>query len=101
MRRLLAIAALIAGAAAPAVADAAPRLQPAAYQDQGRSARQAPLSQVLAMLSSRYPGRPLDTRLGDAGGRRAYFVQWQLENGRVVVFVVDAETGQILGRQGG
>jgi uncharacterized membrane protein YkoI len=100
MKRLLAIAALIVGAAAPALADAAPRVQPAAFQE-GRSARQAPLSQVLAMLSARYPGRPLDTRLGDAGGRRAYFVQWQLENGRVVVFVVDAETGQILGRQGG
>ena len=100
MKRLFAIAVLLAGAVTPAVVDAAPRVQAAAFQD-GRSARQVPLAQVLAMLSARYPGRPLDTRQGDAGGRRAYFVQWQLENGRVVVFVVDAESGQILGRQGG
>ena len=99
MRRLFAIAVLLAGAIAPAAVEAAPRPHLAAFQDRG--ARQVPLSQVLAMLSARYPGRPLDTRPGDAGGRRAYFVQWQLENGRVVVFVVDAETGQILGRQGG
>ena len=99
MKRLLAIAVLLASAAAPVAVDAAPRQHLAAFQDRG--GRQIPLAQVLAMLGSRYPGRPLDTRQGDAGGRRAYFVQWQLENGRVVVFVVDAETGQILGRQGG
>ena len=101
MKRLFAIAVLLAGAVAPALADAAPRVQPAAFQDRGGGPRMVPLSQVLAMLGSKYPGRALDTRPGDAGGRRAYFVQWQLENGRVVVFVVDAETGQILGRQGG
>ena len=100
MKRLFAIAVLLAGAVAPAAVEAAPRLQAAVFQDRG-GARQVPLAQVLAMLGSRYPGRALDTRQGDAGGRRAYFVQWQLENGRVVVFVVDAETGQILGRQGG
>ena len=99
MKCLLAIAVLLASAAAPVAVDAAPRPHLAAFQDRG--GRQIPLAQVLAMLGSRYPGRALDTRQGDAGGRRAYFVQWQLENGRVVVFVVDAETGQILGRQGG
>ena len=99
MKALFAIAVLVAGAAAPAAVEAAPRHELALLQDRG--GRLAPLSQVLAMLSARYPGRPLDTRVGDAGGRRAYFVQWQLENGLVVVFVVDAETGQILGRQGG
>ena len=39
--------------------------------------------------------------MGESGGRPAYFVQWQLPDGRVVIFVVDAESGQILGRQGG
>ena len=53
------------------------------------------------MIGARYPGRHLNTTMGDAGGRPAYFVQWQLENGRVVVFMVDAESGQIVGRQGG
>jgi uncharacterized membrane protein YkoI len=38
--------------------------------------------------------------MGDAGGRPAYFVQWQLPDGRVVVFVVDAESGQVIGQQG-
>ncbi|MBL8771486.1 MAG: PepSY domain-containing protein [Phenylobacterium sp.] len=72
-------------------------------EDQGREARgrQAPLSRVLAMLSARYPGRHLNTTRGEAGGRAAYFVQWQMESGRVVVFVVDAESGQVIARQGG
>jgi uncharacterized membrane protein YkoI len=39
--------------------------------------------------------------MGEHGGRCAYFVQWQMENGRVVVFVVDGESGQVIGRQGG
>jgi uncharacterized membrane protein YkoI len=39
--------------------------------------------------------------MGEAGGRPAYYVQWQTTDGRVVIFVVDAESGQIIGRQGG
>jgi uncharacterized membrane protein YkoI len=70
-------------------------------RDGVRSGRQAPLSRVLQMIGARYPGRHLNTSMGDAGGRPAYYVQWQMENGRVVVFVVDAESGQIIGRQGG
>jgi uncharacterized membrane protein YkoI len=53
------------------------------------------------MLAQRHPGKQLNTTMGDAGGRPAYLVQWQLANGRIVVFVVDAETGQELGQQGG
>jgi uncharacterized membrane protein YkoI len=53
------------------------------------------------MIAARTPGRHLNTTMGDAGGRPAYFVQWQLPNGSVVIFVVDAESGQIIGRQGG
>ncbi|MFN3585113.1 PepSY domain-containing protein [Phenylobacterium sp.] len=110
MKRLFAIAVLLAGAAAPAVTQAQDYGRPVfgagrGDQDQARegvrSGRQAPLSRVLAMIGARYPGRHLNTTMGDAGGRPAYFVQWQLENGRVVVFMVDAESGQIVGRQGG
>jgi uncharacterized membrane protein YkoI len=87
---------LLLGAAAPAVAG----------QDQPRggeagAVRQVPLSRVLGMLAQRHPGKQLNTTMGDAGGRPAYLVQWQLANGRIVVFVVDAETGQELGQQGG
>jgi uncharacterized membrane protein YkoI len=39
--------------------------------------------------------------MGESGGRPAYFVQWQMRDGRVVVFVVDAESGQVVGQQGG
>lgn len=110
MKRQLLIAVLALGVAAPAAALA---------QDHGRSSygagrgdqeqaregvragRQAPLSRVLAMIASRTPGRHLNTTQGEAGGRSAYFVQWQKPDGRVVIFVVDAESGSILGRQGG
>ena len=111
MKRIIALAALLAAAAGPLAAAAAqPDGRPVlgagrGDQDQARegvkSGRQVPLSRVLAMLSSRYPGRHLNTSMGDQGGRAAYFVQWQMADGRVVVFVVDAESGQVIGRQGG
>jgi len=91
MKRLLVIAALLASTAAPLAASA---------QD-APPGRQAPLSRVLASISAREHGRHLNTTMGEAGGRPAYFVQWQLPDGRVVIFVVDAESGQIIGRQGG
>ena len=53
------------------------------------------------MIALRTPGRHLNTTQGESGGRAAYFVQWQLADGRVVIFIVDAESGQIIGRQGG
>ncbi len=109
MKWMLALTAVFAAAVAP-LAAAAQDSRPVfgagrGDQDQARegvrSGRQVPLSRVLDMLRSRYPGRHLNTSLGDAGGRPAYFVQWQMESGRVVVFVVDAESGQVIGRQGG
>ena len=104
---VLAVAVLAAAATAPVAANAQdygrPVLGAGRDQDHAREGRgrQAPLSRVLASLAQRYPGRHLNTTMGDAGGRPAYFVQWQLENGRVVVFVVDAESGQVIARQGG
>jgi uncharacterized membrane protein YkoI len=93
MKRLLVIFALFAAAAAPLAA---------AAQDAGPPAAsgQAPLSRVLKNIAARYPGRQLNTTVGDDGGKQVYFVQWQLSDGRVVIFVVDAQSGQIL-RQGG
>ena len=94
MKRLLVILALLTATAAPAVG--------VAQEPQGQAAgRQAPLSSVLKSIAARQPGRHLNTTMGDAGGRPAYFVQWQLPDGRVVIYVVDAESGQIIGRQGG
>ncbi len=89
MKRLLVILALFAAAAQPLTA---------AAQDAGRL---APLSRVLATVAAAQPGRHLNTTVGDEGGRTVYFVQWQLPDGRIVIFVVDAESGRILRRQAG
>jgi uncharacterized membrane protein YkoI len=94
MKRHLLIAALLFGALAPPAAVA---------QDQGSAARcvQVPLSRVLATIAQRTPGRHLNTTPGESGGRPAYFVQWQMANGRVMVFIVDACSGSVIGQQGG
>lgn len=108
MKRFLATVALLvalAPAAAMAQGYGRPSLGGRGDQEQARDAvrsgRQAPLSRVLTMIAARTPGRHLNTTTGDAGGQPAYFVQWQLPDGRVVIFVVDAESGQVIGRQGG
>jgi uncharacterized membrane protein YkoI len=92
MKRLLLIAALLLGAA-PVTAVAA--------QEPGREAPQAgaqvPLSSVLRTLAQKHPGKQLNTTMGQSGGRAVYLVQWQLTNGRIVVFTVDAQTGQVVG----
>ena len=56
------------------------------------------LDRVLKELAQRYPGKQLNTTMGQANGRPAYMVQWQLSNGRIVVFTVDAQTGQVVGQ---
>lgn len=87
---LLLAAASLATAPAPAFA----------AQESGREAPsggQVPLSRVLKELAQRYPGKQLNTTMGQASGRPVYLVQWQLSNGRIVVFTVDAQTGQVLG----
>lgn len=110
MKRLFTLAVLLAAVAGPVTVAAQDLGRPVlgagrGDQDQARegvrSGRQVPLSRVLPMLAQRYPGRHLNTSMGDYGGRAAYFVQWQMEGGRVVVFIVDAESGQVVGRQGG
>ncbi len=94
MKRLLVIFALLLAAAQPL---------PAVAQDAGPPAagRQVPLSSVLKSIAARQPGRHLNTTVGDDGGKQVYFVQWQLTDGRVVIYVVDVQSGQILRRQGG
>lgn len=93
MKRLLAITALLAAMATAPL--------PAMAQDGPAAGRLAPLSRVLSNIAARQPGRHLNTTMGEAGGRPAFYVQWQLPDGRVVIFVVDAESGQIIGRQSG
>ena len=109
MKLRTAIAALLIAVSAPAAAlaqDGRPALGAGrGDQDQARAAvragKQIPLSRVIQQIASRTPGQLLNTTTGEQGGRPAYFVQWRKSNGGVVVFVVDAETGAILGQQGG
>ena len=102
MKRLFALAVLALVACGPTqVAAQSGRAVLGFGEARGDRGAQTPLSQVLRDLARRHPGRHLNTTMGEYGGRAAYFVQWQMENGRVVVFVVDAESGRELGRQGG
>jgi uncharacterized membrane protein YkoI len=107
MKRLLAIAALLI-ATAPAAAQAqgypdygAGRRDQDEARDAVRGGRHVPLSQVIGQIAARTPGRQLNTTMGDYAGRPAYFVQWQTPDNRVIIFIVDAQSGQIVGRQGG
>ena len=69
--------------------------------DAVRGGRHVPLAAVIAQIGARMPGRQLNTTLGDMNGRAAYFVQWQTPDNRIIIFIVDAQSGQIIGRQGG
>jgi uncharacterized membrane protein YkoI len=95
MKRLLLAAAFVL-ALAPAAASAA-QDRPAAGGEAAHAGSQVPLSTVLRELAKRHPGRQLNTTMGESGGRPVYNVQWQLTNGQVVTFVVDARTGQEVG----
>ena len=89
MKRILLAAALACAAVASTTSVQA---QPGA-----QGVRQAPLSRVLAMLAQRWPGKQLNTQMGESGGRATYVIRWQMaKDGRVVEFVVDAESGQVL-----
>jgi uncharacterized membrane protein YkoI len=94
MMRLLLIAALLMGAA-PATATAAQE-RPGATE--GAPGGQLPLSRVLKELAQHHKGKQLNTTMGQAGGKPVYLVQWQLPSGQIVVFTVDAQTGQVLGQ---
>ena len=97
MKRLPLIAALLL-TAAPLSALAAPGRGEEPARQVAQATGQVPLSRVLGMLAQRYGGKQLNTTMGEAGGRPAYLVQWQLANGRIVVFTVDAQTGQVVGQ---
>lgn len=59
-----------------------------------------PLGQVLETINAQEPGNQLDTNTVIENGRPIYVVRWQASRGRIIIFRVDAETGQIIGRQG-
>lgn len=59
-----------------------------------------PLGQVLETINAQEPGTQLDTNTVIENGKPIYVVRWQASRGRIIIFRVDAETGQIIGRQG-
>ena len=64
-----------------------------------RQGRIIPLSRVVQNLERLRPGRVLDAGL-EAGpdGRAAYRVRWAAKGGQRIDFIVDAETGAVIGR---
>lgn len=63
--------------------------------------RYMPLNRVIPNLQRRYPGRQLDAGLEQGwNGRPVYRVRWAAQNGRRIDFIVDAQTGAVLGSEG-
>jgi hypothetical protein len=58
------------------------------------------LGQVFETINAQEPGTQLDTNTVIENGKTIYVVRWQASRGRIIIFRVDAETGQIIGRQG-
>jgi hypothetical protein len=75
----------------------------AQQQDQAqmgvRQGRIMPLARVVANLTRLRPGRVLDAGLETApDGRATYRVRWAAAGGRRIDFIIDAETGAVIGR---
>jgi uncharacterized membrane protein YkoI len=111
MKWVLAILALAVAAPGAASAQRYPDNDRSSYgagrgdQDDAREAvrggRQVPLATVIRQIAVRVPGRQLNTTMGEYAGRLVYYVQWQTTNNQVIIFIADAQTGQIIGQQGG
>jgi len=112
VRSLLVSVALVSGAL-PALAAAHPATTILADNEGGRGGRWrdrqderrsengqdriVPLDSVISSLMSSYPGKPLDARGPMQRGQRLiYEIVWLTENGRQIVIIVDATTGQVM-----
>jgi uncharacterized membrane protein YkoI len=115
---VLALAALSSVAvSAPAMADSRfDRLMGFANRGQDRdnasmtvpvtlAERQLTLREVSQIIAREVPGSILEAELSSQNGRAVYVVRWEpsdeAQRGRLLIFVVDAETGRILSRRGG
>lgn len=58
--------------------------------------RMVPLSQVLAEINRRTPGRVLDAGIEYMADRPVYRVRWITTDGRRIDYLVDASSGAIL-----
>ena len=63
----------------------------------GGEERVIPLDVVINGLMSQYPGKPLDARGPmQRGNQLIYEIVWLTQNGRQIVVIVDARSGQVL-----
>lgn len=63
-----------------------------------REGRRVPLGRVIADIERRTPGRILNSwEEQGRDGRTIYRVRWQAEDGRRIDYIVDAQSGRILG----
>ena len=104
---LLASFSLVKPAQAGRTSAAPPRLSGSVFREDTRNgglfqlaSQTVPLSQVLEMINAIEPGNQLDTQIVTENGRPFYIVRWQASRGRIMIFKVDAQSGQIVGRQG-
>lgn len=58
-----------------------------------------PLEEVVEAATERYPGRLLEVELEREEGRLVYEVELVTEGGEYIEVLVDAETGEVLGRE--
>ncbi len=63
-----------------------------------RGGRLVPLESVIRSIARSTPGQLLDAGLETRGGRAIYRVRWQTPDGRRIDYIVDAQSGQIIGR---
>lgn len=109
-RRLLLLAAGLAVALAPGMASAQRfdrggpdslgrdwGQQQDAAREGVRRGRLVPMGAVISRIAQRYPGRPLDAGMEERAGRVVYRVRWATNDGRRIDFIVDAESGAIIG----
>jgi hypothetical protein len=73
-------------------------------QDEARDAvaqgRRVPMQEVVQRIQRRTPGRILNAYPEtDASGRARYRVRWGTQDGRRIDYLVDAQTGEIVGRE--
>lgn len=61
--------------------------------------------EIVQIINSRIPGKASDARESFESGRKVFIVRWEPSSealrGKIFIFVVDAETGQILRQSGG
>jgi uncharacterized membrane protein YkoI len=101
--RLILIAALAATSIAPALADRGRgRGDHDRARDGVREGRLVPLEAILSNIARMYPGYHIDVDGPyPAGGHLVYRIKWLTPDGRVIIIIADAETGQILSQRGG